>query len=329
MTDHIARATALYREGRYDEAEQELRPELEASPDDLTARALLSLCRSARTGTDESVAGLTGAGAIDAVTYADRGWALLRAADARAALDSFREALRLDPELEFARAGAAEAVEAVSWVRRQALAGLRRLGHLGRFQWVLLAGFLVVSWAAGAVAERYPVLERAVGLLAIGCLAAVFGSSISGPLSDVVLGSSRFGRLTLSRERRVVANWMAGCLAGLLAWVGFGLFAPSEYAHLWKSPAIAFFASLLPVSFVNACRPGWPRLVMTICAGALTAVVLTGTGLFVAALSLVEQDRHTASSCYRLGRQLFVVGFWASLATFPLSLWLAIVRPRK
>src|SRR4051794_14436131 len=108
MSDRIARATELYQEGRYDEAEEELRPELEASPDDLTARALLSLCRSARLGTGASADDPAGGSADNAVTHADRGWARLREGDARAALDSFREALRLDPELEFARAGAAE-----------------------------------------------------------------------------------------------------------------------------------------------------------------------------------------------------------------------------
>jgi tetratricopeptide (TPR) repeat protein len=329
MTDRISRANALYREGRYDEAEQELLPELEASPDDLTARALLSLCRSSRPGTGAAPTSSAGERVIDAVTHAERGWAQLREGDARAALDSFGEAVRLDPALEFARAGAVEAVEALSWVRRQSLAGLRRLGHLARFYWVLMPGIIVVQWAANAFAGRYPALERAADLLPVLYFAIVLGAFASGPRSDAVLRLSRYGGLTLSPKRRAVANWTSGCLAGLLAWAGFGLLASAEYAYIWKLPATSLIALLLPISYVNAGRPGWPRLIMTIYAGALTAAVLTGTGLFVAALSLVHQNTHTASSWYRLGRRFFELGLWGGLATFVLGLWLTSVRPRK
>ena len=57
---------------------------------------------------DEAGATLEAALARDpenAVTHANQGWARLHAGDFRGALEHFREALRLNPSLEWARAG--------------------------------------------------------------------------------------------------------------------------------------------------------------------------------------------------------------------------------
>ena len=48
----------------------------------------------------------------NALTHANQGWALLHRGDHAKALEHFREALRIDPELDWARAGIVEALKA-------------------------------------------------------------------------------------------------------------------------------------------------------------------------------------------------------------------------
>jgi len=54
----------------------------------------------------------------NAHTHANQGWALLHHGDHRQALEHFREALRLDPELDWARAGMVEALKARNVIYR-------------------------------------------------------------------------------------------------------------------------------------------------------------------------------------------------------------------
>src|SRR5262245_38453287 len=92
---------------------------LEADPEhipcnNLRAMALVNLGRR-----DE--AGLTMASTLArdpevAFSHANQGWACLRAGDSQQALEHFREALRLEPNLEFARAGIVEAMKARNFI---------------------------------------------------------------------------------------------------------------------------------------------------------------------------------------------------------------------
>src|SRR5262249_51238586 len=58
----------------------------------------------------------------DAYTHANQGWAMLHAGQPQQALEHFREALRLDPGMEWARAGVVEALQARNFVYRWMLA---------------------------------------------------------------------------------------------------------------------------------------------------------------------------------------------------------------
>src|SRR6185295_5916341 len=81
------------------------------------------------------------------------GWALLHAGDAKRALEHFREALRLDPELEFARAGVVEALKARNPIYRVMLLYFLWMARLsGRTRWgIILGGYfgfrMLRTWA--------------------------------------------------------------------------------------------------------------------------------------------------------------------------------------
>src|SRR5919199_1858097 len=138
------RALVLFEQRRYDLAARELRQVAAAEPDDPFARALLALCLAeqedyadASAEADEAVRlaadpGHTGSlnlrgialrqlgrgpeahatveGALardpeNAVAHANRGWMFLEQRQPERALDAFREALRIEPGLEYARRG--------------------------------------------------------------------------------------------------------------------------------------------------------------------------------------------------------------------------------
>src|SRR5262249_2143492 len=74
----------------------------------------------------------------NAMTHANMGWALLEKAETAKSLDHFREALRLDPELEWARAGIVEALKAryliYRWILHYFL-WMQKLSH--KAQWAI------------------------------------------------------------------------------------------------------------------------------------------------------------------------------------------------
>jgi tetratricopeptide (TPR) repeat protein len=116
------------------------------------AMALVSLGRR-----DEATATLGGQLARDphsAVTQANQGWALLHAGDHRAALEHFREALRINPELQWAKSGIVEALKARNVIYRVMLRYFLFMSRMSRqVQWgIILGGYF--GYQALATASR-------------------------------------------------------------------------------------------------------------------------------------------------------------------------------
>ena len=77
------------------------------------------------------------------LTHANQGWALLHRGNYQRALEHFREALRIDPELDWARAGIVEALKAHHFIYRQMLRFFLWIGRQARVaQWVIILGIL-------------------------------------------------------------------------------------------------------------------------------------------------------------------------------------------
>ena len=76
----------------------------------LRAMALVKLGRKAEAGVTIDAA--LAKNPDNSITHANQGWTLLEKGDPKKALEHFREALRLDPENEWARRGTVEALKA-------------------------------------------------------------------------------------------------------------------------------------------------------------------------------------------------------------------------
>ena len=123
----VAKAQALGGKSRWAEAEEAAREALKHQPEHPMAQNQLGLflrmqgkLEDADRGTDQRLA----RDPEDPMAHANAGWAALQRHDSKKAEVHFCEALRLDPELEYARLGLRESYKARSVIYRLFLPGL-------------------------------------------------------------------------------------------------------------------------------------------------------------------------------------------------------------
>ena len=204
----------------------------------LHARALARQGRSAEAGSASRTA--LNYAASSSSTQAQAGWVALETNRPKEALEHFREALRLDPESDFAREGLVEALKARYYVYRLFMRFVYWSGTLsdGVRRGLFLGAYLVV---------------RFVPLLLPLYLAFVFMSWFSDVIFESLLRVSAYGRLALSEQQTRHSNQFLGLLAvavgalalrltvptlpvsGTLGMVALGLLFP--LAGTWRLPA--------------------------------------------------------------------------------------------
>ena len=196
----------------------------------------------------------------DAYTHANQGWALLHAGDPHKALEHFRESLRLNPELEWARAGIVEALKARNFVYRWMLAFFLWMSRLTpSTRWTLVIVALLGSQFIGRMANENPALAPGLNVLLYSYFAFVLLSWLSPSFFNLLLRFDRFGRYALSADEVRGANVLAVCLLATLTCLAASI--------AWNDKLLFFcttmFALLsLPASTIFSCHSGWPRQVM-------------------------------------------------------------------
>jgi tetratricopeptide (TPR) repeat protein len=220
----------------------------------------------------------------DPYTHANQGWALLHQGKPHQALDHFREALRLDPELEFARAGIVEALKARNIVYRAMLAYFLWMSRLdGRVRIGLIVGAFVANRVVAGVAQRSPFLALLLLPVLLAYFAFVLMTWLADPLYNLLLRLDRAGRYALSADQTRGANLLAVGLLAVLACLAAAILT-------WQEPL--FYATLLltilllPVSAIFVCAPGWPRRTMISISTALLAAIV-----LITAVELIPADR--------------------------------------
>jgi tetratricopeptide (TPR) repeat protein len=248
----------------------------------LRAMAMVKLGRKAEAGRTIDTA--LSKNPDNALTHANQGWTLLEQGQPKKAAEHFREALRLDPQSEWARQGIIEALKAQNIIYALMLKYFLWMAKFGRKgQWgVILAGYLG-NQILGAVARSNP--ELAPWILPLRILYVVFAlmTWLAYPLFNLLLRLNKFGRLVLSRDQTVASNWFGLCL--LLALAGLGGCAVRGFNSPWILVALVFGLLLLPVSAVFKCAAGWPRHVMAALTGGIALL-----GLALLTLCFVQTD---------------------------------------
>ncbi|MEM6785356.1 MAG: tetratricopeptide repeat protein [Bacteroidota bacterium] len=277
---HYAHAEALLQLDRPKPAAKAAREALRLDPDDVAAKTTLARALLVQHKLDEALALTDEALALDpgdtnalnvramilvrmgrredaaflldgalsqapnnAVSHANQGWTLLHQNRPREAMEAFREALRLDPDNEWARSGIVEAMKARNVVYRGLLRYFLWLERLspGKRWGVVIGGYLV--------AQLHP-------LLLLIYLPAVFLTWMGDSLFNLVLFADPFGRLVLNRDEEMGAMLVGACLGGgLLAGVGWLL---NDTTALGVLGAVLFTLAL-PVGGTARRRPGKRR----------------------------------------------------------------------
>lgn len=192
-----------------------------------------------------------------AITHANMGWTLLERGGHRRALEHFREALRLDPEFEWAREGIVEAMKARHFLYRAMLRYFFWMGKLqSKVQWALILGAVFGLRLLRALARANPGLEPFVLAITVAYVVFMAATWLAKPLFDLVLRLDSFGRLCLSEDQVKGSNWLGATLALALAFLVAHLAAPGGP---WLTAAAGALALCLPVSGIYQATPGSRR----------------------------------------------------------------------
>jgi tetratricopeptide (TPR) repeat protein len=252
-------------------------------------------------------------------SHATQGWTLLETGRPKEALEHFREALRLNPEMDYARAGIVEALKARHLVYRLFLKYVFWMMRLRtQVRWfIVIGGFLLATQIRSlqaALPAAAPLLEVVFWSYAVFALT----SWLATPLFDLLLRTSRFGRLALSRDQTHGANLFGG--VGLVA---AGLLLTGLITDQPQCIDVGILAALLliPSSTVFRCSFGWPRLTMAAVTGGLALLVLAR-----ALNSSVENGELVGNLFAQASLNLFILGLIGSqlLANF-----LIPITPRR
>lgn len=206
------RAIALTKLGRRDEAGQTIQEELRRNPE-------------------------------NAFSHANEGWRQLHARQPVQAMEHFREALRLEPNFEWARQGIIEAMKARFFIYRWMLSFFLWIGRFPpKVQLALMIGIPVGQRVLQSVLDSVPALKPLSLPLIIGYLTFVWMTWCSSALFELVLMTSRFGRLALNRSEKIRASLVGACVAGGVAMMGISFWLSVRRPGFWE---IAVYSAVL------------------------------------------------------------------------------------
>jgi Tfp pilus assembly protein PilF len=247
---------------------------------------------------DAHLAGMLARDPDDAFTHANAGWSALNRGEHRVAETHFREALRIDPDFDYAREGLLNSFRARSPIYRAYLKycfAMQRLSSGAR--WAVILGLYF-----GVKVARY--IPGGFILVALYFLFVLWVWVARG-VGNFILLFDRFARFALRRNEKIEALAVGGGLCVGLVLLGVGvLWSPSLLVI-----GLGLVAAVFPLSmtFTNASRLGvW--LFGSIAAVTLVGALLSG---FSSLLPILEPTF-----------MLFAIGAFGCLA----STWLGNLR---
>jgi Tfp pilus assembly protein PilF len=264
----------------------------------------------------------------NANTHANQGWTLLHQNRPRQAMEHFREALRLDPNLKWAQAGIVEALKARNPIYRLLLMYFLWMARLRRkAQWALIIGGYIGYRFALDAAEKNPQMGRYLWPIVIAYIVFAVLTWLADPLFNLLLRLHPFGKYALSPEQRI-----AGTLVGIVLLCAIFIALAGVVLQFSALYLVALMLALLmfPVSAIFRCDSGWPRWTM---AGvtALLFLMLMGS-LASAFLSFRFEAMHLAEQeKVLLGLSLLLLqgyGWGILIASFGANALVA-ARPRR
>lgn len=276
-----------------DMAEEGLRLDSEhSSCNNLRALALVHLGRDEEAV--ESTAAALARNPENPHTHAARGWALIRTSPP-AALEHFREALRLDPSNEPARAGLVESLKSRNRIYHAFLRYSLRMDRLSvRARWAVLLGLVFAYQMVQTATRSDPRLTYlAVPVLVLWCVFVLL-TWIARPVFNLILRGDRAGRHALTGEAILETNLVGSALLLALLLLAAAVFA--GFDSPFPVAALGAGALTIPIAGTFNCASGRPRSAMAAVTG-VTAM----TGIVALTLALTGRGNEVVSALYFLG----------------------------
>ena len=164
-------------------------------------------------------------------SHANMGWVAIEQDKYDEAVRHFLEALRLEPENDYARDGLKEAIKGKNLLYRGILKYFLWMGKLQeQGRWAFVIGAYVIYRILLAVGKNVPQLAPLVYPLAAFYVLFAFSSWISKPLSNLFLRFHPLGKRALDDDEIFGSNVVGGLLLGCLLAFGAYFFTKSELA---------------------------------------------------------------------------------------------------
>ncbi|MEN8783661.1 MAG: tetratricopeptide repeat protein [Akkermansiaceae bacterium] len=199
-----ARASALSGLRKWKDAKEACDKALEIDPDynsALNLKNVLSRVQGDLDSADRGTMEQLSRNAENPVALSNAGWTQLQRGERAKAEELFREALRIQPNNEYARSGLVEAFKSRSLFYRLYLKWVFMIQRMeGKSQWVLFIG-LYLGYRLGRelLAKVHPLLGVAMVVLYFGFC---FGSFLAPGIGSGLLLKDRFARLALSTREK-------------------------------------------------------------------------------------------------------------------------------
>lgn len=291
-------------------------PEHVAS-NNLRALALVKLGRRAEAGA--ALESTMARQPEDAFTHANQGWLLIERNEYQKALSHFREALRLDPELEYARQGIVEALKARNPIYRFMLNYFLWMSKLsGKAQWAIILGAFFGMRILRVIARQSPGFAPLIVPIVIVYAVFALLTWLASPLFNLMLRLHPIGKWALSRDEITASNWLAACLGSAVFFLLLAFFVYDAFIIL----ALVLGLLSLPMAATFVASRGWPRNVMIAYTAGAAFMGIAGAGL-----ALV--DSVVESGYFSLAFGMVMLSVFGSVLSGILGNLLGNIEPKK
>jgi tetratricopeptide (TPR) repeat protein len=209
----------------------------------LNARAIALTKLNRKDETEETIKNLLNDDPENAYSQANVGWNLLEQNNRKKALIHFKEALKLDPNLEYAREGMLEAVKAKNYIYRLYLKYVFWIGNKsGKNQFAIIIAIYLIYRLSIKTLSSIGLSYLAIPIIIIYMLVAL-GSWIMEPISNSILLFDNYGKYLLSKKDKLSGEILLGLLFVSIITISLSFILNDEYLILI---GLTFLAIIIP-----------------------------------------------------------------------------------
>lgn len=248
---YYLRAQIEFYQENWQQALRETERGLELDPEDvdlinLRAQALVKLNRNS--DADVNLDYALNKAPEDSYSHANKGWVAIEKDRYEEAVKHFMEALRLDPENDYARSGLKEAIKGKNLMYRGVLKYFLWMGKMQeKGRWAFIIGAYIIYRILLAISKNVPELAPFLyPILALYVLFA-FSSWIAQPISNLFLRFHPLGKHALDKDEILATN-----IAGALALLSLLSFAASWAMDIETAFQLGLISAVLMIPVCGA-----------------------------------------------------------------------------